>query len=120
MKTRTKRALQISIPSLFFFAIIVYALLGSHSLIIGVKIKEVNLENGARVSSAVQEIKGNAKNASTLTLNGREISLDQNGDFSETVVLLSGYNIINITAEDKFGDSDEKNYQIIYGEGDTF
>jgi len=60
------------------------------------------------------EITGIAKNAIDLTLDGREISVDQQGDFDETIALLPGYNIINIKAKDKFGNVDDKNYQLMY------
>ena len=109
----SKRILQIAIPSVFFLLIVVYGIWGSHSLIFGVKIKNVNLTDGAKIENSSIEIKGNAKNATNLTLNGREISINTEGDFQETIALLPGYNIINITAKDKFGYVDEKNYQII-------
>ena len=61
----------------------------------------------------IVKITGNAENAKNLTLNGREISIDQAGNFNETIALLSGYTIITIEAKDKFGYKDEKNYQLI-------
>jgi hypothetical protein len=62
----------------------------------------------------VLEITGVAKNAINLTLDGREISVDQQGDFDETIALLSGYNIISLKAVDKFGNIDEKNYKLMH------
>ena len=70
--------------------------------------------HGAAIPSNTLEITGIAKNAIDLTLDGREISIDQVGNFEETIALLPGYNIINIKAQDKFGKVDEKNYQLIY------
>lgn len=114
MSTDTKKILQITALSIFFLLVIIYAFWGSHNLIFGVKIKNVNMVDGTKVTNSVIEIKGNAKNATNLTLNGREISINQAGDFDETIALLIGYNIINIVAKDKFGYSDEKNYKLIY------
>lgn len=107
--------------SVFFLLIVVYAFWGSNDLIFGVKIKNVNIngkpaEGGEKFENPVLEVTGNAKNAIDLSLNGREITINQNGDFFETIALLSGYNIINIKAQDKFGYVDEKNYQIINNE----
>ncbi|HVU84004.1 MAG TPA: hypothetical protein VHC50_04140, partial [Puia sp.] len=73
-----------------------------------------NLADGSTVTSQVLNITGNARNAIELTLNGREISIDQAGDFGESLALLPGYNIISIRARDKFGHVDEKNYKLIY------
>ncbi len=119
MNTSAKKILKIVCLSIFFLFIIIYAFFSSYDLIFGVKIKNININgqgivDGTKVTESVQKITGNAKNAITLTLNGREILIDQTGNFEESIVLLPGYNIINISAKDKFGNSDEKNYQLIY------
>ena len=114
MKNNVKRTLQIVSLGIFFLLIFIYGIFRSHDLIYGVKIKDVNIVDGAKMTENVMEITGNAKNAVNLVLNGREISVDQVGNFEETVALLPGYNIISIQAKDKFGYSDEKNYKLIY------
>jgi|SRR3989344_5849562 len=100
--------------SVFFILIAVFAFFRSHDLIFGVKIRDVNITDGQRATNSILSVTGNAKNATKLTLNGREISIDQTGNFNETIALLLGYNVITINAEDKFGYSDEKNYKLIY------
>ncbi len=114
MNTSAKKILQIIGFSIFFLFIIIYAFFRSHDLLYGVKITNVNITDGEKVANNVIEIKGNAKNAVNLTLNGREISISETGDFDETIALLSGYNVINIKAKDKFGYIDEKNYKLMY------
>ena len=113
-KILSKKIIKIGGFSIFFILIIIYAILGSKDLIFGVKIRNVNIPNGATVTENILKLTGNAKNAINLTLDGREILVDERGNFSETIALLSGYNIINIKAKDKFGYVDEKNYQLIY------
>ena len=114
MNQDAKKILKISFISVLFLFIIVYAFFRSKDLIFGVKIKNVNIVDGSKVTNNVMEITGNAKNATNLILDGRVISVDQKGNFDETITLLSGYNIINIKAQDKFGHVDEKNYKLIY------
>ena len=114
MSGNLKKILQWTVFSLFFLFIVIYAFGRSHDLIFGVKIKNVNIADGVKMTNAVLEVNGNAKNATNLTLNGREISIDETGNFKETIALLSGYNIVNIKAIDKFGYIDEKNYKLIY------
>lgn len=114
MDNKAKKIIKISSLSLFFLLIVVYAFFRSHDLIFGVKIKNVNIADGTKVAESVMKVIGNAKNAMNLTLNGREVSVDQKGNFDETIALLSGYNIINIKTQDKFGYTDEKNYKLIY------
>lgn len=119
MNTSAKKILKIASLSIFFLFIITYAFFSSYDLIFGVKIKNVNINgqnitDGAKVRERVIKVTGNAKNAINLNLNGREISVDQYGNFSEDIALGSGYNIISIKARDKFGNTDEKDYKLIY------
>ena len=118
MNPNAKKTIQISILALFFLLIVAYALFISRGLIFGVKIREVNLTDGATVKENILPVTGNARHALHLTLNGREISIDQNGNFNETIALLRGYNIINLKAQDKFGEVDEKNYRLVYQPND--
>jgi hypothetical protein len=113
MNPNIKKILKIAGLSVFFILIVVYAFFRSKDLIFGVKIKNVNLADGATVTENIIKLTGKAKNAINLTLDGREISVDQQGNFNETIALLPGYNIINIKAQDKFGYIDEKNYKLI-------
>lgn len=62
------------------------------------------------------KVVGNAKSASFLSLNGREIFIDKQGNFSEYVSLLPGYSIITIDAKDKLGNNKEKRFEIFYEE----
>lgn len=110
----SKKTIQAGILIAFFLLIMGYALFGSKDLIVGVKIKDVNIENGKSTEENVLNIAGNARHALELTLNGRAVSIDEEGNFSETIALLLGYNTINIEARDKFGNTDEKTYQLTY------
>ncbi|OGI65293.1 hypothetical protein A2642_01485 [Candidatus Nomurabacteria bacterium RIFCSPHIGHO2_01_FULL_39_10] len=114
MNPNIKKILQISALSMLFLFIVFYAFFRSEDLLLGVKIKNINIVDGAIVKNSIIAVTGNAKNAINLTLNGREITINENGDFNETIALLAGYNIINITAKDKFGYVDEKNYKLMY------
>jgi Glucodextranase, domain B len=109
----TKKIIKIVLMSALFVFIVLYGLFNARNLIFGVKIKEVNMVYGTEGEKNVVKITGNAKNAKILSLNGREISIDQAGNFNETIALLPGYNIISLKAEDKFGLKDEEDYQLI-------
>jgi hypothetical protein len=112
--TLSKKTVKIIGLAVFFVLILAYSFFGSKDLILGVKIKNVNLTDGITMTENPIKITGNARNAIKLILNGREISIDQQGNFEETIAFLSGYNIISIEAQDKFGYTDEKNYKIIH------
>lgn len=114
MTKDVKKTLKITILSVFFLLIIGFAFINSIGLLFGVKIKNVNIVDGSKMTSNVLDVTGNTRNAKNVTLNGREISIDKAGNFNETIILHSGYNVITITAKDKFGNMDEKNYQLMY------
>lgn len=126
MNQDAKKIIKIGGLFIFFILIAIYAIIGSKDLIFGVKIKNVNLavpeallvENSTNKASGTKsniiKLTGNARNAINLILNGREISVDKEGNFSETIALLSGYNIISIKAKDKFEYVDEKDYKLMY------
>jgi len=114
MRNNEKKTLKITLISAFFLFILIFIFFRSYNLIFGVKIKNVNITDGTKYEESVLKITGNAKNAKNVSLNGREVSINKEGDFNETIALLSGYNIITIKAEDKFGNVDEKDYQLIY------
>jgi hypothetical protein len=114
MQRDGKKIIKIALFSALFVFILIYGLIKSWNLIFGINIKKVNIENGAKFSDSILHVTGIAKNAIYLSLNDREISIDQAGNFNETISLLPGYNTITIIAKDKFGNSDEENYQLIY------
>ncbi len=119
MQNQAKKIVKIAGLSLFFLLIAVYAFFRSKDLVFGVQIRNVDIngapiQSGATIADNTMEITGNARNAVDLTLDGREISIDQAGNFDETIALLPGYNIISIRAQDKFGHTDEKNYQLMH------
>ena len=80
----------------------------------GVQI-EARIEQSGETSLAT--VSGNAKNANYISLNGREIFIDKDGSFKESIALIPGYSVITIDATDKFGNDKEKKFQMVYKEG---
>lgn len=52
-------------------------------------------------------LSGNVKNARNIYINGREISIDENGNFGEELVNKAPYSIVVIKAVDKYEKSKE-------------
>ncbi len=48
-------------------------------------------------------LSGTALNITSLSLNGRPIYTNDQGDFTETLVLPKGYTIMTLTAKDRYG-----------------
>jgi hypothetical protein len=99
---------------LLFAGIGTFAYMKMDFILKGVQIEAV-IDHTNTASSLIQ-IKGNAKNAVYLSLNGREIFIDENGMFTEPVVLLPGLGVVTLEAQDKFGKSSEKKFEIVYAD----
>lgn len=54
-------------------------------------------------NSRIISITGSADNITEITLNGRKIYTDEDGNFLEPLVLENGYTIMTIVAKDRFG-----------------
>ncbi len=82
------------------------------------------LINGIRITATIEhadtssliEVKGVALNAVYLSLNGREIFIDKDGAFTETMALLPGLGVVTLDAQDKFGKTTEKKFEVLYEE----
>ena len=96
--------------------IVGYSLFQAQKLIYGPIIDVYTPENGATYNQTLIEIEGRAKNISHINLNDRPIFTDKTGYFKEKILLSPGYNIIKLSAEDKFNKYTEKKLEIILKE----
>lgn len=118
----TSRIITISSITLVSLCIIIYSYITSYGLLQGPEIliyKPLQATNGYvyTVSPTQQTvITGIAKRVNSLTLNGKPIVIDQQGNFSQDILLFKGYNIEQIRAIDKFGNMTNVNIQLVYAE----
>lgn len=70
--------------------------------------------NGEIATSSLITIKGIARNVAFLSLNDRQIYLNQNGILEEKLLLAEGYNILTLKARDKFGKTTENRLELVY------
>ena len=96
-----------------FSVIMVFSYEKTNFLIKGVKI-EAKIEQKGDSSLAV--INGTASKAVLITLNGREIFIDKEGNFSESIIVLPGFSVVTLDAKDKFGNKAEKKFEMVYDE----
>ncbi|MFQ5662125.1 MAG: hypothetical protein ACE5F2_02640 [Candidatus Paceibacteria bacterium] len=100
---------------IFFIVIILgYASFQARNIIAGPVVKIKTPLNGASVEQSLINIKGVAKNISRISMNDKQIFTDDEGEFSEKLLLSYGYNIITIKAKDRFGRDTEKTLELIY------
>lgn len=94
-------------------AIIGYSFFQSRNLIRGPSLDLMTPKNGSTVTDPLVEIKGVAKNISFISLNNRQIFVDENGNFHEELLLSPGYNLWKIEAKDKFGRIVSKRLELV-------
>ena len=69
--------------------------------------------NGSTAASSTIDILGRAVRVNDLTVNGMSVSLDEQGDFKETVIVFPGVNVITLAAKDQFGRAVEKQIEVV-------
>lgn len=114
MHTHSNKYAKIILIVLFAVGIVAYTFFQTKNIIQGPVITINSPENGSSSATSLVEINGAARNISYINLNGDQIFTDENGVFSEKLLLSYGYNIITMRAQDKFGREVKKTLELIY------
>ena len=72
------------------------------------------ISNNETVTDPIINLSGTAYHAIAITVNGRTVSVEENGNWNDTIALQNGYNIIDISAKDKFNRITSKIFTINY------
>ena len=96
-----------------FSLLALFSLYQGRFIILGPQVWVDNLRNGETVASSVITVAGRAKNIAWLTLNDRQIFTDEEGRWSEKLVVSPGLSIISVKARDRFGHEVYKNLQVV-------
>lgn len=105
----------IKISSLIAIVIFIgsYSLYEARNIIRGPVLEIFEPTDGSAIENPLIEIKGMAQNISAIKINDRPITVDKEGVFAEKLLLSPGYNIIKLSAEDKFGRHTEKMLELV-------
>lgn len=112
-RTANLRLLRVSGITLAAIIIISYAIWRSLNYARGPKIDIFEPVNGSSIASTTIVIKGRAERSNSLDLNGQTVSVDEQGNFSETLILFPGVNVITLDAKDQFGRSTETKLELV-------
>jgi hypothetical protein len=96
------------------FLLFVYGIFQARNLIKGPELLIISPQTGASTAEQVAHITGSAKHISFISLNGRQIFVDPQGNFNEELLLLPGYNLWTISAQDSFNRTISKKIEIMY------
>lgn len=101
----------------FFLAllglVILYALFQARFLILGPRVRISSPANGAVVEAGAITVEGRAGNVAWISMQGRQIYVDENGLFQEKLIAPSGPSIITVSARDRFGRETTKRVEIL-------
>lgn len=89
--------------TLGFILLFAYAFYQGRFLILGPAISITSHENGAVVEESIVTIEGRAKNVAWISLNDNQIFTDEEGFWSEKLILSPGTSIMTLKARDRFG-----------------
>lgn len=114
MRTSLRVILKRSFFVLLLLSIGIYAYLQSQEFLRGPVVSVTNPRNGDTATEEMVVVEGEVENVAYITLNGRQIFADSEGVFREKLLLLPGYNIITIEAEDKFNRETTETIELVY------
>lgn len=99
---------------LLFIIIAGYGIWISRDLLFGIHISVSGIYDGEQAAESILSLGGTARHANKVTVDGHIVPIAQSGAWSDTIVLLPGYNIVSISATDKFGRTNIKTYHVYY------
>lgn len=102
--TRTKFARMIKAVLLVLALVMIASYAASRSLpyFRGPSIAIFQPMNGAAVSSTTITVIGRAQRINSLSMNDKQIQIDEQGNFKQTLIIFPGVNIISFDATDQF------------------
>ncbi len=108
-KNMKLKIILISISATLAITIIAgYAYFQSKDILTGPKIQISYPESGISLEKELLELTGTAKNIAQININDRQIFINDKGEFGDLLLLQEGYNIIKLSASDKFGRETEQ------------
>ncbi|MEK7461508.1 MAG: hypothetical protein AAB586_00325 [Patescibacteria group bacterium] len=105
--------LRYAIGIILFIFFVIYFLYQARALLYGPQIQIENLKDGQVVADPLVIIEGQSKNIAWVSLNDRQIFTDEDGKWSEKLLVSPGLSIMTIKARDRFGHEIRKNVRIV-------
>lgn len=96
-----------------FLLLVGYSLFQARALIVGPRIWITNIEDGYVAMGPLVIVEGQSENIAWLSLNDRQIFTDEEGFWSEKLIVSKGLNVMTMRARDRFGRETENQVRII-------
>ncbi len=112
-RTTFLRIIKIGSAILIVLLIIAYAIWRSFAYARGPRITLSEPTNYASITSSTTHIIGRVERANTITLNGKTVTIDEQGNFNETIIVFPGTNILTLVAHDQFNRTVQEQVQVV-------
>ena len=100
------------ILTLFFVLVVLYAYYEARGILFGPSIDVP--DKAAVVHDRFITVRGKAARIAQLTMNGKPVTVTEDGAFEEPYLLNDGYNRIVLRAEDRYGRTRESVIEVMY------
>lgn len=90
-----------------------YCLFQARFLILGPQVSVVSHEDGTAVGERQTTLSGTARNAAWISLNDRQIFTDEQGHWSEKLILGDGLSIMTLRVRDRFGRESTESVRLV-------
>lgn len=108
------KKLRISVITLLIGVLSFYSYHQASAFISGPTLSIDSPALGGTLTERLVTVSGTAKNASIITINGTDTFIDENGRFSEQLLLAPGYTILEVVIVDRFGRSIKETRPVIH------
>jgi hypothetical protein len=112
-RTTILRLFKVLVAAAVIIIIAAYAIGRSDNYARGPEIDISAPTNGYAATTSTIEIIGRALRVNSLSLNGKQISVDERGKFDEIIIVFPGINFVKLEARDRFGRAVSKQLQIM-------
>lgn len=116
MPNNLKHFLKIALIVLLVAGVLGYGWFGARNFLAGPVIIIESPKTGTTLHEPLIEVKGVARNIADISLNGRKIFTDKAGVWSEKVLLHPGYNVVTLSASDRFDRETEEKLELVLKE----
>ena len=97
---------------LFFVVLVGYSIFQARFLIIGPQLEITSPSDGVSIETPIIVIEGTAKNIISISLNDQKIFTDEDGRWSEKLIVSKGLSIMTVKVKDRFGRETKKRVRI--------
>jgi len=109
-----RRNIGVILAIIFLALFVIYGVFEVAKVALGPSLSVTSPKDLSTVNDPFIRVSGEIKRAAYISVNDRQIFADEKGDFSESLLLLPGYNIIEIVVKDRFDKEVSQRISIYY------